>query len=284
VADRKRASTGFPIRTKRNSPSTSGKAEHAPALTGTYRGHRANLAPRARRLYIRDVYLDIRPQFSYISPRISLTEGRIPDAIRNVERVRCFRAGSQPAPERLWASFSSALRPKREVLSLELGLERAGNARPARSQEAWPEAEPGCESPGESRSGAPEGERAPTLARVRAPASAGGNACRCGADLGWMRLSARRFPRFFSGRRTFWHWRRGWQSSGAFAPRERYFIVVIASRRVRPEVGGPMTSSTKQSRFAAPPGLLRRGAPRNDETAARTGCRTGHKARRMIRR
>ncbi len=108
-------------------------------------------------------HLDKRPHISYISPRISLTEGRIPVAIRNVERVRCFRAGSQPAPERLWASFSSALRPKREVLSLELGLERAGNARPARSQEAWPEAEPGCESPGESRSGAPEGERAPTF-------------------------------------------------------------------------------------------------------------------------
>jgi hypothetical protein len=29
---------------------------------------------------------------------ISLIEGRIPDAICSVERVRCFRAGSQSAP------------------------------------------------------------------------------------------------------------------------------------------------------------------------------------------
>jgi hypothetical protein len=45
-------------------------------------------------------------------------EGRIPDAIRNVERVRCFRAGSQPSPERLRASFPSVLRPRRGVLPL----------------------------------------------------------------------------------------------------------------------------------------------------------------------
>jgi len=47
-----------------------------------------------------------------------LIEGRIPDAIRSVERVRCFRAGSQSAPERLRASFPSVLRPRRGVLPL----------------------------------------------------------------------------------------------------------------------------------------------------------------------
>src|ERR1700761_3585093 len=40
--------------------------------------------------------------------------------------------------------------------------------------------------------------------------------------------------------------------------------VVIASQRVRPELAGPMTSSAKQSSAAAPSGLLRRFAARND--------------------
>src|SRR5260221_712267 len=81
-------------------------------------GFRAsNPSPRDRRL-IGDLHLDICLYSRYIH-RISLIEGRIPDAIRSVERVRCFRAGSQPAPERLWASFSSVLRPRREVLSLD---------------------------------------------------------------------------------------------------------------------------------------------------------------------
>jgi hypothetical protein len=43
-----------------------------------------------------------------------------------------------------------------------------------------------------------------------------------------MRLSARRFPRLFSeGGEFFWQWRRGWQSSDAFAPRERIFIAPL---------------------------------------------------------
>ena len=62
--------------------------------------------------------IDICLRFRYILNNLA-HEGRIPDAIRNVERVRCFRAGSQPAPERLRASFPSVLRPRREVLSLD---------------------------------------------------------------------------------------------------------------------------------------------------------------------
>ena len=61
--------------------------------------------------------IDICLRFRYILNNLA-HEGRIPDAIRNVERVRCFRAGSQPAPERLRASFPSVLRPRRGVLPL----------------------------------------------------------------------------------------------------------------------------------------------------------------------
>ena len=104
-------------------------------------------------------------------------------ALSEAERVRCFRADLQSAPERLWASFSSVLRPRCGVLPLD--WDRRGRVTPAgtESQEAWPGAEPGCESPGESRGEAPEGERAPELARFRARASASGNVCRCCAEL-----------------------------------------------------------------------------------------------------
>jgi hypothetical protein len=73
--------------------------------------------------------------------------------------VRRLRADSQSAPGRLRASFTPVLRPVREVQSLD--WDRKGRVTPAwtASQEAWPGAEPGGDSPGESRSGAPEGER-----------------------------------------------------------------------------------------------------------------------------
>ena len=53
---------------------------------------------------------------------------------------------------------------------LPLDWDRRGRVTPAgtESQEAWPGAEPGCESPGESRGEAPEGERAPDW-RASAP-------------------------------------------------------------------------------------------------------------------
>jgi hypothetical protein len=112
---------------------------------------------------------------------VSLNKGRISDAIRSVERVRCFRAASQSAPERLRVSGPSVLRPRREVLSLD--WDRIGRVTPAcflaardlfgkpvstfpdralsKSQEAWPGA--GSErskSPARAAAEAPEGERA----------------------------------------------------------------------------------------------------------------------------
>ena len=55
---------------------------------------RLELAPMSPFL---DILLDYRLYVSY-GAKISLIEGRIPDAICNVERVRCFRAGSQTSP------------------------------------------------------------------------------------------------------------------------------------------------------------------------------------------
>ena len=84
-------------------------------------------------------------------------------------RARRLRAVSQTAPGRLWASCSPVLRPGRGVLPLD--WDRRGRVTPAgpESQEAWPGAEPRCESPGESRCGAPEGERAPQADELRRP-------------------------------------------------------------------------------------------------------------------
>jgi hypothetical protein len=47
------------------------------------------------------------------------------------------------------------------VLPLDWDRRRRVTPAGTKSQEAWPGAEPGCESPGESRGVAPEGERAP---------------------------------------------------------------------------------------------------------------------------
>jgi hypothetical protein len=53
---------------------------------------------------------------------------------------------------------------------LSLDWDRKGRVTPVwtKSQEAWPGAESGCQSPGERRSGAPEGERAPKVRGFRA--------------------------------------------------------------------------------------------------------------------
>jgi len=84
--------------------------------------------------------------------------------------VRRPRADSQSAPGRLRASFTPVLRPVREVQSLD--WDRKGRVTPAwtASQEAWPGAEPRGQSLGECRSGAPEGERAPTFGALPRPA------------------------------------------------------------------------------------------------------------------
>jgi hypothetical protein len=107
-------------------------------------------------------------------------EGRIPDAIRSVERVRCFRADSQSAPERLRASGPSVLRPRREVLSLD--WDRRGRVTPAGFRRACSSDRASVQVPGnmawsrvgnvtvpgQSRGVAPEGGRAP-IWRAAAP-------------------------------------------------------------------------------------------------------------------
>ena len=64
---------------------------------------------------------------------------------------------------------------------LSLDWDRKGRVTPVstKSQEAWPGAEPGCQSPGESRCGAPEGERAPKVRASAPEAPTSGNVCRC---------------------------------------------------------------------------------------------------------
>jgi tetratricopeptide (TPR) repeat protein len=78
---------------------------------------------------------------------------------------------------------------------LPLDWDRRGRVTPAgtKSQEAWPGAEPGCESPGESRGEAPEGERAPDW-RAAAPGHQQAATFVGAARLVGMRLSALRLP------------------------------------------------------------------------------------------
>jgi hypothetical protein len=95
-----------------------------------------------------------------------LTKGRLPEASREVERVRFPRADLQSAPGRLRASCSPASRPVRGVLPLD--WDRNARVTPVRtkSQEAWPGAEPRTAmSSGKRRSGTPTGVRAPLSAR-----------------------------------------------------------------------------------------------------------------------
>src|SRR5271167_1856984 len=115
--------------------------------------------PISRRLFFRDIPLT-HVTISVTSSTISFTEGPFARVLSKVERERSPRAALRPAPGRLRASFTPVLRPVREVQSLD--WDRKGRVTPAwtASQEAWPGAEPGGDSPGESRSGAPEGERA----------------------------------------------------------------------------------------------------------------------------
>jgi hypothetical protein len=64
-----------------------------------------------------------------------------------------------------------ALSVKKGIIALPLDWDRRGRVTPAgtTSQETWPGAEPRCESCGESRCGAPEGERAPQADELRKP-------------------------------------------------------------------------------------------------------------------
>ena len=72
--------------------------------------------------------LDKRHQMGYAALSRSSRDA-FARALSEAERVRCLRAGLQPAPGRLWASFPSVLRPRREVLSLD--WDRIGRVTPA---------------------------------------------------------------------------------------------------------------------------------------------------------
>ena len=105
-----------------------------------------------------------------LKAKILLTKGRLPEASREVERVRFPRADLQSAPGRLRASCPPVLRPVRGVLPL--GWDRKARVTPVRtaSQETWPGAEPRGQSLGKRRGGAPKAS-ALRSARCRAPQS-----------------------------------------------------------------------------------------------------------------
>ena len=71
--------------------------------------------------------LDASPSCSS-NQDIPLTKGRLPEASREVERVRFPRADLQSAPGRLRASCPPVLRPVRGVLPLDWDRRKAGNA------------------------------------------------------------------------------------------------------------------------------------------------------------
>jgi hypothetical protein len=76
-----------------------------------------------------------------LKPKISLTKGRLPEASRRVERVRCPRADLQSAPGRLGYQSPGMMTG---MGGASLDWDRRSRVTPAQttSQEAWPEAEP----------------------------------------------------------------------------------------------------------------------------------------------
>jgi hypothetical protein len=152
--------------------------------------------------------------------------GAFARALSLAEQGRCLRAVSQTAPGRLRASCPPVLWPVRGVLPLD--WDRKGRVTPAstKSQEAWPGAEPGCQSPGECRSGAPEGERAPIVRAAAPEASANGNVCWCCAAPSSLRRSALRSLGFLRGTQKLPSW---CAKTRARTRRENVFVCVIAN-------------------------------------------------------
>jgi hypothetical protein len=76
-----------------------------------------------------------------LKEKIPLTKGRLPEACREVERVRCPRADLQSAPGRLGYQPPGIMTG---VGGASLDWDRRRRVTPAqtKSQEAWPEAEP----------------------------------------------------------------------------------------------------------------------------------------------
>jgi hypothetical protein len=177
--------------------------------------------------------------------------------------MRRLRAVSQTAPGRLRASRPAVLRPRREVLSLNWRARRQVTPAVPTAQEAWPGAECGCQSPHESRSGAPEGERAPKadaprkrrgLRRAPPRTRTSGfalSACLHGGH-GWMRLSALRSPLL------------SWRERFVFCTGLVVANLGRVSRREHTVVHHCERSEAIQFRAAALDCFVA-GAPRNDE-------------------
>jgi hypothetical protein len=160
--------------------------------------------------------------------KILTHEGRIPDAILIAGRGRCLRAASQAAPGRLRASCPPVLRPVRGVLPLDWDRRKAGNAAAghvpgnlARSRVRI--------KPGESRGGAPRGERArsrwfcvsgSSVARFRARGAGGWQHPFCVARTPYPCVCRRSAsPHYFGGERSLSCCAHA--SYGAIALRER---------------------------------------------------------------
>jgi hypothetical protein len=76
-----------------------------------------------------------------LKAKIPLTKGRLPEASREVERVRCPRAELQSAPGRLGYQ-SPGIMTGMGGASLDWDRRRRVTPVQTKSQEAWPEAEP----------------------------------------------------------------------------------------------------------------------------------------------
>jgi hypothetical protein len=76
-----------------------------------------------------------------LKEKIPLTKGRLPEASREVERVRCPRADLQSAPGRLGYQ-SPDITTGAGGASLDWDRRRRVTPVQTASQEAWPEAEP----------------------------------------------------------------------------------------------------------------------------------------------
>jgi hypothetical protein len=76
-----------------------------------------------------------------LKEKIPLSEGRPPEASREVERVRCPRADLQSAPGRLGYQ-SPGITTGAGGASLDWDRRRRVTPVQTTSQEAWPEAEP----------------------------------------------------------------------------------------------------------------------------------------------
>ena len=140
------------------------------------------------------------------------------------------------------------------------------------SQEAWPGAESGGQSPGESRSGAPEGERAPqaealrkqrVLWRASAPNADKRRSLRtlvCAADNGWIASFGAPLPSLFFARAVeFLNWRGGGKARTRTRRENGCFVrhharVPDAVQRVS---GAPQSRDLHKRRAATIPGLQR---------------------------